>query len=331
MWIGSYIGENPTFVSQYYNGEVAMELVPQGTLAEKMRAGGAGVPAFFTRTGLGTVVETGGYPIKYGPNRKVEIAAEPKPVQEFEGKKYLLEKAIRSDYAMIKAWKGDKYGNLVFHHTAQNFNPDCAKAGKITIAEVEHLVEPGELSSSEINLPGVYVQRIVHCTSYEHRIHKLTLRDAGDHSGRTEEKVEDSKEQREKIARRVAKEFPHGSYINLGIGIPTLAANFIPDGVWVNIHSENGVLGAGPYPESGHQDPDVVNAGKETITIAPGGCTFCSSESFAMIRGKHIEVTVLGCLQVSAEGDIASWEIVSSIHNLCIYVCNILVMTYFLL
>lgn len=141
--ISSYIGGNKEFERQYLAGELEVELTPQGTMAEKMRAAGAGIPAFYTRTGVGTVVQEG------------------KEVRNFDGKDYLLEMALHADIALVKAYKADKAGNLVFRKTARNINPDCAVAGKITIAEVEHLVEIGDLDSDEIHLPGIYIDRIV--------------------------------------------------------------------------------------------------------------------------------------------------------------------------
>ncbi|MDO5542658.1 MAG: CoA transferase subunit A [Acinetobacter sp.] len=156
--ISSYVGENKEFERQFLSGELEVELTPQGTLAEKLRAGGAGIPAFFTPTGVGTVI------------------AEGKEVREFNGKDYILEESLTADVALVKAYKADKAGNLVFRKTAQNFNPVCAMAGKITIAEVEQIVEIGDLAPDEIHLPGIYVNRIVLNASPEKRIEQMTLK-----------------------------------------------------------------------------------------------------------------------------------------------------------
>lgn len=156
--ISSYVGENKEFERQFLSGELEVELTPQGTLAEKLRAGGAGIPAFFTPTGVGTVI------------------AEGKEVREFNGKDYILEQSLTADVALVKAYKADKAGNLVFRKTAQNFNPVCAMAGKITIAEVEQIVEIGDLDPDEIHLPGIYVNRIVLNASPEKRIEQMTLK-----------------------------------------------------------------------------------------------------------------------------------------------------------
>ena len=156
--ISSYVGENKEFERQYLNGELEVELTPQGTLAEKLRAGGAGIPAFFTQTGVGTLI------------------AEGKEVREFDGKEYILEPSLTADVALVKAYKADKAGNLVFRKTARNFNPECAMAGRLTIAEVEEVVEIGEIDPDDIHLPGIYVNRIVLNTAPEKRIEQLTLK-----------------------------------------------------------------------------------------------------------------------------------------------------------
>jgi len=156
--ISSYVGENKEFERQFLSGELEVELTPQGTLAEKLRAGGAGIPAFFTATGVGTVI------------------AEGKEVRQFKGQDYILEESLTADVALVKAYKADKAGNLIFRKTAQNFNPVCAMAGKITIAEVEEIVEIGALDPDEIHLPGIYVNRIVLNAHPEKRIEQMTLK-----------------------------------------------------------------------------------------------------------------------------------------------------------
>lgn len=156
--ISSYVGENKEFERQFLGGELEVELTPQGTLAEKLRAGGAGIPAFYTATGVGTQV------------------AEGKETREFEGRTYILEHSLTADVALVKAQKADKAGNLIFNKTARNFNPDCAMAGKITVAEVEEIVEIGELDADQIHLPGIFVQRLILNTTPEKRIEKMTVK-----------------------------------------------------------------------------------------------------------------------------------------------------------
>jgi 3-oxoacid CoA-transferase/3-oxoacid CoA-transferase subunit A len=174
--ISSYVGENKEFERQYLSGELEVELCPQGTLAERIRAGGAGIVAFYTPTGVGTAVSDGGLPLRYGEGGVVVKSSPKKEVREFDGKPYVLEPAITGDYAIVKAWKGDKFGNLVFRHTAANFNPMMATAAKITIAEVEELVEPGVLEPNTIHTPGIYVHRIYQGQAYEKRIERRMLK-----------------------------------------------------------------------------------------------------------------------------------------------------------
>jgi 3-oxoacid CoA-transferase subunit A len=177
---GSYVGENKEFERQFLSGELEVELVPQGTLAERLRAGGAGIPAFYTPGGVGTQVADGGLPIKYDGSGGIAIASEPKEVRTFEvdgvSRDYVLETAIRCDFALVHAKYGDRHGNLVYEKSAQNFNPLCAAAGRITIAEVEELVEPGELDPMLVHTPGVFVQRVVHTPGVEKRIERRTVR-----------------------------------------------------------------------------------------------------------------------------------------------------------
>jgi 3-oxoacid CoA-transferase subunit A len=175
---GSYIGGNKEFARQYLGGELELELIPQGTLAERLRAGGCGIPAFFTPAGVGTQVADGGLPWRYDGNGGVALASPAKEVREFDGTEYVLERGITTDFALVRAAKGDRHGNLVFNKSAQNFNPLAAMAGRITVAEVEELVEPGELDPDQVHLPGVFVQRVVALTpeqAADKKIEKVTV------------------------------------------------------------------------------------------------------------------------------------------------------------
>ena len=179
MSCASYVGENEEFARQYLAGELEVELVPQGTLAERLRAGGAGIPAFYTPAGVGTLVAEGGVPWRYAPGGEIEVASPAKEVRTFGGGEYVMERSITADYALVHAALGDTDGNLVFDKTAQNFNPLAAMAGRITIAQVEELVAPGVIDPSEVHLPGVFVQRIVDTGPQAKRIEKLTVATEG--------------------------------------------------------------------------------------------------------------------------------------------------------
>ena len=174
--IGSYVGENKEFARQYLAGELELELCPQGTLAERLRAGGSGIPAFYTPAGVGTLVAEGGLPWRYAPDGSVSVASPAKEVRRFGDFEYVLEEGIVCDFALVRAARGDRHGNLSYDASAQNFNPLAAMAGRITIAEVEELVEPGELDPEQIHTPGVFVQRVVEVGEEGKQIEKRTTR-----------------------------------------------------------------------------------------------------------------------------------------------------------
>lgn len=305
----SYVGENKNFEEQYLSGTIELELVPQGTLAEKLRAGGAGIPAFFTPTGVGSAVAEGGFPIKFkAGTHDPLIVSKPKEERIYNGRRYILEDSLTADFALVKGWKADEAGNVIFKKSARNFNNDCARAAKTCIVEVEEIVPTGSIDPDHVHLPHIFVQRLIQCDHYEKPIEHLTVAKEG--GGKSSDIFKgEAGEKRRRIAERAAKMIKDGMYINLGIGIPTLATNFIDPKIKVTFQSENGILGLGEFPKEDDVDPDLINAGKQSVSVVPGASYFSSSDSFAMIRGGHVDITFLGGMQVSEEGDLANWII----------------------
>jgi len=281
--MASYVGENKEFERQVLAGELELELIPQGTLAERLRAGGAGIPGFYTRTGFATNLTDG------------------KETKVFNGMEYVLEPGITAEVSLVKAWKGDKSGNLIFRKTSRNFNPTIATCGKVCVAEVEELVEVGELDPDQIHTPGIFVDRIIQGAKYEKRIEFRTIQ--GSATAKKENPV------RELLAKRAAKELRDGYYVNLGIGIPTLVAGYVDPRIHIFFQSENGLIGTGPIPEEGMAHPTLTDAAGHPVSALPGASTFDSAMSFGLIRGGHLDMTVLGGLQVDAKGRLANWMI----------------------
>ncbi len=272
---------------QIASGELTVELVPQGTLVERLRAAGAGLPAFYTPTSYGSEIAAG------------------KEVREFSGRPYVLEEAISVDYAFVRARRADRMGNLEFRGASQNFNPSFAKAARVAIAEVEEIVEVGELPPESIGLPGIFVDRVVPSTV---DIDVLSLPSNKRRAPQTNRHYDDKPAlTRAQIAQRAARLLTPGSFVNLGTGLPTLVSNYL-EGTDVMIHAENGVLGCGPVIDREHADLDHFNAGGGFVSILPGASFFDSVTSFEMARSGKLDAVVLGAYQVDQSGALANWS-----------------------
>ena len=280
--IGSFFTSNREAVIAAQAGQLEVELLPQGTLAEAIRAGGCGLGGFYTPTAVGTELEKG------------------QDVREFGGKRYVFVPALRADVAFVRAWKADTAGNLIYRRTERNFNPLMAMAADLVIAEVEEIVPIGGLSADEIVTPGNFVDYLVeaHTISAE-----LGSSASVETSGK---KVDDA---RLKMVVRALTELHKGDVVNLGIGIPTLVADLISAESGVILHTENGMLGVGPAPTTGGAMEYPVNAGKQPVTALPGASYFDSALSFGMVRGGHIDVAIMGGLQVDEAANLANWAV----------------------
>lgn len=272
-------------------GTVEFEPIPQGTLVERLRAGGSGIAAVFTLTGAGTVI------------------AEGKEVRTFDGREYVLETAIRPDFAFIKAAKGDRFGNLVYSGSARNFHPIMAMSAACTIAEVEEIVEPGELDPNEIATPGIFVQRVVKSEVPREQIIAMLQAMGRDPFASRAPAAEGGQRglTRDLMALRAAREVGNYNYVNLGIGMPTMVSNYLDAESDLMLHAENGLLGYAGFAAPGEEDWDLYNAGGQMVTIRPGASFFHSVDAFTMARGGHLDAVVLGAFQVSEKGDLANW------------------------
>lgn len=273
---------------QIGEGRIEFELVPQGTLVERVRAGGAGLSGFYTPTGVGTEVERG------------------KETREFDGRPYVFERAIRADFAFVRAEAADPLGNLVYRGGARNFNPVFATAARVTIAEVNEIVAVGDLDPERIVTPSIFVDRVVRASVRMSREDVVGLiRQIGRAAPELPEGMPGIPP--ELMAARTAALFRDGETVNLGIGLPTLCSNYIGDRD-VTLHSENGLLGYGPFPEPGSEDLDLYNASGQLVTLRPGASCFHSADAFAMARGGHVDKIVLGGFEVAENGDLANWK-----------------------
>ena len=280
--IGSFFTSNPEAVAAAQEGRMEVSLLPQGTLGEAMRAGGAGLGGFFTPTSAGTPLAEG---------RETRI---------IDDKEMVFIEPIKGDVSLIRAWKADTAGNLQYRMTENNFNQAAATASKLVIAEVEEIVPVGELDPNAIHTPGCFIDYLVQAHTSE--------ADLGSSASvsTSQKKVDDT---RMAMARAVLAELHAGEVVNLGIGIPTLVADLISADDGIIMHTENGMLGVGPAPASGGAMDYPVNAGKVPVTALKGASYFDSAASFNMIRGGHVDVAVMGGLEVDEQGNLANWAV----------------------
>ncbi|MEZ4735183.1 MAG: 3-oxoacid CoA-transferase [Caldilineaceae bacterium] len=280
--IGSFFTSNREAVAAAQSGAIAFELLPQGSLAEAIRAGGAGIGGFYTPTAAGTV-----------------LAAE-RETRIINGREYVFQPALRGNVALIRAWQADTAGNLVYRMTENNFNQAMAMAADLVIAEVEQIVPVGALDPNQIHTPGCFVDYLVQA--------QVTLADLGSSASvaTSSKRVDDV---RMTMAKRALAELQPGDVVNLGVGIPTLVADLITPQHGIILHTENGMLGVGPKPEAGGALDYPINAGKIPVTALPGASYFDSTTSFAMIRGGHVHVAIMGGLQVDEQANLANWAV----------------------
>ncbi|HEY5273728.1 MAG TPA: 3-oxoacid CoA-transferase subunit A [Acidimicrobiales bacterium] len=271
---------------QIASGEIEVELVPQGTLVERMRAGGAGIGAIFTRTAVDTSLSEG------------------KEIREFDGVRHVLETALHADFALIRAWRADHLGNLQFRGVGRNFNVSFAKGSRVVIAEVDEIIE-GEMDPEVVGLPGIFVHRVVLRTEFPEVVPPRSGAEAKVETPR----LYNGKPAwtRAEVAEVAAGLLPEPAFVNLGLGMPTAISDYIA-GRDITLHAENGVLGYGALATAENFDEQHYNAGSQFVTLERGASFFDSVTSFEMIRGGHVDVVALGAFQVDEEGSVANWS-----------------------
>jgi 3-oxoacid CoA-transferase len=272
--------------AQIAAGEMEVELVPQGILVERCRAGGAGIPAFYSPTSVGTELVKG------------------REIRDFDGKPHVLERAIRVDYAFLRGYRADRLGNVQFRGGSQNFNPSFAKAAHVAIVEVDEIVEPGAIPPNLVDLPGIFISRVVKTTQ------KFELWRRPERRPADKPRLYNGKPglTRAGIAKNAARLVKDGSYVNLGVGIPTMVSNYLLDRD-VILHAENGVLGYGHMvTEENEIDPDIYNAAGQFVSLKPGASFFDSVTSFEMARGGRVDTVILGAYEVDQTASVANWS-----------------------
>jgi len=271
------------------SGKLEFEASPQGILTERLRAGAAGIPAFYSPVGVDTIVADG------------------KERREFDGREFVLETALKPDFALVRAARADELGNLAYDGGTRNFHPIMAAAARVTIAEVDEIVAVGTIAPEDVIIPCLYVDRIIRTQATSEELDGLrrpastrgpTLGHGGDAAPRLSHEM---------MAMRVARLLQRGQVVNLGLGIPTLVSNHVTADMGLLFHSENGLLGYGPFPTGEDVDWNIYNAGGQPVTLFPGASIFNSLDAFTMARGGYVDVVILGGFQVSQQGDLANW------------------------
>ncbi len=279
---------------QIRSGAIAVELVPQGTLVERLRAGGAGLAAFYTPTAVGTDIAAG------------------KEERLFNGRRYVLEPALRADFSFIRAATADRHGNLLYRRGSRNFNPVFASAADVTIAEVDEIVAPGAIDPETVVTPGIYVDRIALTEQTLDSAALLALSRQYGKPQRLEARTAPgvpSGLTPELMAYKAASLLRTGECVNLGLGLPTLISNFITPEHDITLHAENGILGYGPLAQEGEEDLHLYNASGQLVSLLPGASFFHSADAFAMARSGRVSTVVLGAFQVAENGDLANWNV----------------------
>lgn len=296
--ITSNVEANPLLIDQFKSGKVEVELIPMGTLAEKARSGGYGIPAFYSGTGVGTFIENGGVPCRYGKDGKTIVAVNlAKEKREFHGREYLLERTLLGDYALVKAWKADAKGNCVLKMAGRNFNPDMAVAGKICIVEADEIVETGSIDGDDVHIAGIFVHRVVKSPS-------SCEGQCNEHQGC--ENTAEIKGIQELMLKRAAKEIKLGSYVVLGKGLSRAVERFVPESLDVHyVCPETGIFGAlcGCGKEG---DKNLKNGSLKKVLLRKNAAIAKASDAFCGVRGGHLNLFVLDSYQVSEHGDLAN-------------------------
>ena len=307
--VTSYVGDNPLVHEQFLKGHLEVLLEPLGTIAEKVRSGGYGIPAFYSRVGAGTYLEDGGIPIKMDKDGKTILAVNlAKSKRQFKGQDYLMEKTLLGDFSLVRAWKADTKGNCILKLASRNFNPDMAIAGKVCIVEAEEIVEPGALDGDDIHIPGIFVHKIVKATpgatACKHEACTCPLGDAA------------TRPKREMMVRRAAREIKPGTYVSLGSGLAKTIEHFLPENFDVHfVCPETGVFGAvHERPNFGGQCTrgthaclsDLLDGCLKPIKLRKNAAISRASEAFSSVRGGHLGCVFMDGYQVSANGDLAN-------------------------